>query len=83
MLTHFQCDLFNFKNMKGIYLNSLRQEYSILIINIQRVSLYDFWSWDPGTVRIKLTIPRKMGMVDKEGLEFEGWFPLMGPYSLK
>ena len=63
MLTHFKCNLRHFKKTKGIYMNSLRQEYNILMITIWRESLDDFWSREPGTVRGNIAITRKMGMV--------------------
>ena len=83
MLTRFQFNMCHFWNMNGRYINRLRQEYNRLMIIIRWELLESFWSTEPGTVRGSITMLRKMGMVDKEGLEFEGWFPLMGPYSLK
>ena len=78
MLTHFQCDLFHFKNMKGIYPNSLRQEYNTLMIAIWRSSLDAFWSRYPGTVRGIITNMRKMGIMAKEELGLEGLLPPLG-----
>ena len=66
MITHFQYYLCHFKNMKGIYQNSLRQEYNILMITIWRASLDAFWSQDPGTVGGNITILRKMVKLAKE-----------------
>ena len=68
MITDLQCDLFNFKNMKGRYPNRLRQEYNILMITIWRVSLDAFWIQEPGTVRVTITIMVNMGIMNKEEL---------------
>ena len=48
------------------------------MVNIWRVSLDEFWSREPGTVRVNLTIIKKMGMVDNEELVLEGYFIPMG-----
>ena len=47
MLTHFQWGLCHFQNMKGIYLNILKQEYNRLMVNIWKASLDNFWIWEP------------------------------------
>ena len=69
--------------MKGRYPNRLIQEYDRFIITIWRALVDAFWSQKPGTVRINLTMLRNMGMMVKEYLGLEGWFPLMGTYTLK
>ena len=66
MLTHFKYDLYHFQNIKGRYLNRLRQEYNRFMTTIWRTSLDAFWSQEPGTVRGNLTILRGMGMMTKE-----------------
>ena len=83
MLTHFQCDLCHFINMKGRDLIKGSNKDKKLIIDIRRVSLEAFWSREPGTVKGNLTIMRKMGMMDREDLGLGYWFPHLGPYLLK
>ena len=42
-----------------------------------------FWSREAGTVRVDLTVLRKLGITAKEELRLEDWFPPLGPYPLK
>ena len=83
MLTCFQCDMCHFRNMKIRYPNREIQENDRLMIAIWREFLAAFWSRWSGTVGINLTMLRNMGMMFKEQLGLEGWFPLLGPYTLK
>ena len=53
------------------------------MITIWRASLDDFWSQEPGTVRVNLTILRKVRITTKEELGLEGLFPPLGTYMLK
>ena len=53
------------------------------MITIWRASLDAIWSREPGTLRINLTIMRKMGIMAKEELGLEGLFPPLGTYPLK
>ena len=83
MLTHFKYDLYHFQNIKGRYLNRLRQEYNRFMTTIWRTSLDAFWSQEPGTVMGNLIILRKMVMMTKEQLGLEVFPPLLGTYPLK
>ena len=83
MLTHFQCDLCHFRNMKGRDLIKGSNKDKKLIIDIRRVSLEAFWSREPGTVKGNFTIMSKMGKIAREDLGLGYWFPPLGPYLLK
>ena len=66
MLISFKYDLYPFQNIKGRYPNRLRQEYYTFMTTIWRTSLDAFWSQEPGTVRVNITILRKVGMMTNE-----------------
>ena len=83
MLTHFKYDLYHFQNIKGRYLNRLRQEYNTFMTTIWRTSLDAFWSQEPGTVRVNITILRKVGIMTNEQLGLEVLFSPLGTYPLK
>ena len=83
MLTHFQCDLCQFRNMKGRDPTDESEKYKILIIAIRRVSLDAFWSREPGTVNGGFTMLRKMVKMSREELGLEDWLPPLGPYPVK
>ena len=53
------------------------------MITIWRASLEAFWIWEPGTVNGNITMLRNMGTMYKGKLGLEGWFTLLGPYTLK
>ena len=83
MITHFQCNMCHFQKMKGRDLNRLRQEYDRMIIIIFWALLDAFLSWAPGRVRLNINMLIKMGIIAKEEVELEVWFPLMGSHKFK
>ena len=83
MLTHFQCGICHYQEIKGRDLVSLIQEDDTLLITIRRSSLDAFWSRGPGIVRGNITMLRRLGMVAKKELGLEYWFPPLVPYILK
>ena len=79
LITHFQCDLCHFRNMKGIELDKGSEKDKKLVISIRRASLDEFWSREPGTVRGNLTMLRDMVKMAKEEIGLEDWLPPLGP----
>ena len=75
MLTHFQCDMFQFITMKGIELTEGSNKDERLIISIMQASLDLFWSREPRTVRDNLTTLRNLVKMAREELGLEYWFP--------
>ena len=61
LLTHFQCDLFHFGNMKGRDPSEGSDKDKKLVISIRRASLDAFCSREPGTVIGNLNMLRKIG----------------------
>ena len=61
MLTHFQCGLCYFLNMKGRDPTEGIEKDKRLVIAISRASLDAFWIKEPGTVKGYFTMLRKMG----------------------
>ena len=69
--------------MKGREPTDVSVEYERLIIAVRQASLGEFWSRETGTIRGNLIMLRKMGMMDREELGLEDWFPRLGTYPLK
>ena len=83
MTTHFQGALCHLLNMKGRDLNERSDKYEILIVAIRRASLDKFWSREPVTVRVNLTMIRNMGAMAREEIRLEYCFPTLGHYLIK
>ena len=66
IITHFQCDLCHFLNMKGRDPTKGSNKDEILIIFIRRSSINSFWSREPRTVRGDLTMLSNMGKIARE-----------------
>ena len=83
MTTHFQGALCHLLNMKGRDLNERSDKYEILIVAIRRASLDKFWSREPVTVRVNLTMIRNMGAMAREEIRLEYCFLTLGHYLIK
>ena len=51
LMTHFQCDIYNFRNLQVRDPMSHRMDDNRFLCAIQRDTLYEFWSWRPGMVK--------------------------------
>ena len=83
LLTHFHCDMCNFRNIQGMEPGTHMDEDERLMASIRRGTLGKIRSREPGIVRGSFIMINKWRRMAKEELGLDDWLLPMGPYTLK